>query len=194
MPPSHRKHVKRFHRPGELHELTSSTYRQLPLLTNDLWRSWLAEAITQAGEKQNCRLVAFVFMPEHVHLLVLPLTPDERTISRYLASLKRPVSVHVREALHAAGSSLLDRLTIQERPGKTVFRFWQEGGGYDRNLNREQTILSSIAYIHENPVRRDLCEKATDWKWSSARWFVSEGKIIDPDLPRIDGPPAEMFS
>lgn len=80
-----------------------------------------------------------------------------------------------------------------ERPGKTAFRFWQEGPGYDRNLNRTATVLSSIDYIHENPVRRGLCRQAVDWKWSSARWYASDGRIDDSDLPQLAGPPAEMF-
>jgi len=25
-------------------------------------------------------------------------------------------------------------------------------------------------YMHENPVRAGLVDRATDWKWSSARW------------------------
>ncbi len=73
MLPGHRKRLTHQHSPGDLHELTFSTYRRLPLLTNDVWQRWLAEAIDVAGVKQNCDLVAFVFMPEHVHLLVLPI-------------------------------------------------------------------------------------------------------------------------
>lgn len=189
----HRKRVKHFHEPGDLHELTFSTYRRKPLLTNDRWRRWLSQSIDKARQKQSCRLVAFVYMPEHVHLLILPENPDRKTISRYLSTTKRPVSVNVKQALTESGSALLKQLTVLERPGKTVFRFWQEGPGYDRNMNDERTVLTAIDYIHENPVRRGLCRSAVDWKWSSARWYASEGTIVDPDLPTIDGLPPGFF-
>jgi putative transposase len=39
-----RKRGKHYHLSGEFHELTFSCYRRLPLLTNDPWRRWLAEA------------------------------------------------------------------------------------------------------------------------------------------------------
>ena len=50
-------------------------------------------------------------------------------------------------------SGLLDQLTVQERPGKFCFRFWQEGPGYDRNLNTPASIELALDYIHRNPVR-----------------------------------------
>jgi putative transposase len=65
--------------------------------------------------------------------------------------------------------------------------FWTacEGPGYDRNLTQPKTILSAIDYVHENPMRRKLCERAVDWHWSSARSYLS-GEQPDPDLPVID--------
>src|SRR5690606_3141601 len=83
-PQPHRKLIKHYHEPGDLHELTFSTYSRRPLLTNDRWRRWLSEGIDESGAKEGCRLVAFVFMPEHVHLLILPETPDEDVVSRFL--------------------------------------------------------------------------------------------------------------
>ena len=71
---SHRKRVRHFHQPGDFHELTFSTYRRLPILTNDDWRRRLANSIDRAGEQTRVELVGFVFMPEHVHLLVYPLS------------------------------------------------------------------------------------------------------------------------
>ena len=189
----HRKQVKHYHEPGDFHELTFSTYQRKPLLTNDRWNGWLAERLDVACRKQRFQLVAFVFMLEHVHLLVLPESQDPKAIGRFLAAVKRPVSVQVKAALQKASSPLLETLTIQERPGKKVFRFWQEGSGYDRNLNKEKTVLSSIDYIHENPVRRGICEKPIDWKWSSARWYASDGQESDSDLPTIHGLPTGFF-
>jgi putative transposase len=47
-------------------------------------------------------------------------------------------------------------------------RFWQAGGGYDRNIFTAEELWEKIKYIHENPVRRKLVTIATDWRWSSA--------------------------
>ncbi len=150
------------------------------------------EAVERACDRHDFRLAAFVIMPEHVHLLVYPTTSTVE-IDALLYAIKRPFSYRIRQLLMEQRSELLDRLTIRERPGKTTFRFWQEGPGYDRNLFTERVVLSVIDYLHANPVRRGLVAQARLWKWSSARWYESEGTVIDPDLPTIHGLPWDFF-
>ncbi len=80
-------------------------------------------------------------MPEHVHLLMYPAdgSVGKERVSP-VAAVKRPCSVQVKEKLVEANCRLLGRPTVQERPGKEVFRFWQEGPGYDRNLQTEDAV------------------------------------------------------
>jgi putative transposase len=143
----------------------------LPLLTNHLWRGLLSESIDRANGRHDYHLAAFVYMPEHIHLLVFP-GPDASTIDKFLKSFKRPFSFRIRRLLEQANSPLLRRLTVRQRPGVETFRFWQEGPGYDRNLDRVDTVLAAIDYIHRNPERRDLVDRAIDWQRSSARWYT----------------------
>jgi putative transposase len=184
----HRKQVRHGHEPGDVHELTFSCYRRMPLLTNEEWRRMLARSVDRAVERHAFRLTAFVFMPEHVHLLVAPTRP-EPDLPGLLKAIKQPFSSQVKRQLAERGGGLLERLTVQERPGVTCFRFWQEGPGYDRNLWTEKAVLAAIDYIHMNPVRRGLCDRAVDWKWSSARRYVFPDGPVDEDLPKVHGVP-----
>ena len=99
-------------------------------------------------------------MPEHVHLLLWPTSPLFQ-VSAYLSTIKQSVSKRAR--LH-----LRRRDPIRLEKG---FHFWQDGPGYDRNLIDERSIWHEIDYIHANPVRRGLCERPEDWRWSSAAQF-----------------------
>lgn len=138
-------------------------------------------------------LVAFVYMPEHVHLLVFPRDPEPK-IDLFLARTKQPFSKFFKEELIAVDSPLLKRLTVQERPNKRCFRFWQEGPGFDRNLFSRQAVEASIHYLHNNPVRRGLCQRAIDWKWSSARFFLLDPPCRQfPELPRLQQIRPEAF-
>ena len=112
----------------------------------------------------------------------------------FLARMKQPFSKEIKALLTANRSLLLDKLTVRERPGKMSFRYWQEGPGYDRNLNSSAAIEASIDYLHQNPVRRGLCQKAVDWKWSSARYYLSQPpRQQQAELPHTDGPPVGML-
>lgn len=190
---AHRKKVRRFHEPGDFHESTFSCYRRLQLLTRDDWQTWLAERIDMAMIAHECRLVAYVFMPEHVHLLLFP-TRGDANVGAILKSVKTPFSSRARRHLEQADDPLLSTLTVQERPGVTCFRCWQEGGGYDRNLRSQKAVLAAIDYIHENPVRRGLSEQAWNWRWSSARHYREEHAAqCACGPPKIHGVPWDFF-
>ncbi len=184
----HRKTVKRFHQPGDCHQLTFSCYRPIPLLANDQWPQLLAESLDLAVDGQSCRLIASVFMPDHVHILIQPTSHDVR-IDLFLKALKARFCRRIKRLLEAVGSPLLERLTVLERPGTHRFRFCQEGGGYDRNLRSVNAVEAAIASIHENPVRRHLCERSADWRWSSAGHYEQDGQGASrlEVRPTIDG-------
>ncbi len=44
------------------------------------------------------------------------------------------------------------------------------------------------------PVRRGLVERATDYQWSSVRWYASDGQKVDPLLPKLSEIPPEWFA
>ena len=73
-------------------------------------------------------LTAFVFIPEHVHLMIYPL-PEADTIDALLKAIKRPFSYRVKQLLIQSGSRLLERLTIHQRPGVSTFRYWGDTKG-----------------------------------------------------------------
>ena len=82
---------------------------------------------------------------------------------------------------------------IRQRPGVTTFRYWQEGPGYDRNLESEAAVLAAIEYIHMNPVRRGLCTKAVYWPWSSIHFYLDPTAPANPALPKLHSLPPEFF-
>ena len=185
----HRKHVRHFNESGSCHELTFSCYGRLQLLDDDWRLLLLSRQLGSALETCGFNLVAFVFMPEHVHVLVYGNRPGT-DVSRLLKAIKRPFSYQVKCRLIDECSPLLKELTVREN-GIEMFRFWQAGPGYDRNLHTTQAVLASLNYIHMNPVRRQLVGEAEDWKWSSAGHYVLGS--TDKDLPKIDDLPAHFF-
>ena len=124
----HRKTVRRVHEPGHLHELTFSTYQRLPLLTNHDWRAKLARSLDVASTQTKVHLVAFVFMPEHVHLLVLcPLGQTRRRSPNTSPGSSNPSHETSRRSWSEPTPPSPRRLTVPERPNRTCVRFWQRG-------------------------------------------------------------------
>lgn len=125
-------------------------------------------------------------MPEHVHLLVRPRF-DAR-LDLPLRSLKTAVAKRVMGRWLELDAPILDRI----RTSSGRLRFWQKGGGFDRNVRDLGEFRREVRYIHRNPVKRGLVERPEDWKWSSARWWMGRraGELEcdpPPGDPRIWG-------
>ncbi len=189
----HRRRVRHHNEPGHCHELTFSCYRKLNLLTNDAWRAMLSESIDAATLRHGYCLSAFVFMPNHVHLLIYPEHKRASEISRLIWAIKRPFSTRVKESLEKSPGTLLQRLTVKQRPGVCSFRYWQEGPGYDRNIDNARTACLAINYIHLNPVRRGLVDRADAWQWSSCRWYQELPYSKNVLNPRLTALPAAFL-
>jgi putative transposase len=182
----HRKRCQRYDDPGHAHSLTFSCHHRLPLLSKDRTRRWLVESIEEARQLTQFELWAYVIMPEHAHVLLIP-RQETSGISQILWRIKRPVARKAIAFVRETSPRWLDRLTLISPAGIRESRFWQAGGGFDANIIEPDTAWKVVDYLHLNPVRRGLVEKPEDWEWSSARWYAGIKPVpleMDPTLPR----------
>lgn len=121
----------------------------------------------KAASQGKFDLWAYVVMPEHVHLVLLP-APGVR-VAEILSTVKQSTAKRALLWTRQNAPDFLPTLRDQQPNGKTHYRFWQRGGGYDRNLRSVRDIHEKIAYVHDNPVRRGLVARSADWHWSSAK-------------------------
>lgn len=180
----HRKTRKRFELRQQARFLTFSCYRRLPLFGTEAIKDAFVEQIDIARSRTQFGLLAYVVMPEHVHLLVQPKLPGF-PVAKVLRQMKGPFSRLVLERWREKEAGILDRLA--DAQGRQ--HFWQVGGGYDRNVCSDEERVEATAYIHGNPVKRGLVHREADWRWSSARWYAGERDgltAIDP-LPSGGG-------
>ncbi len=168
---------KAWNHPNHAHELTFSCYRRLRLLASNHTRTWFIQALQRVRTDYNVRLWAYVLMPEHAHVLLMPREPDY-DIAAILKSIKQGVSRRAVNHLRLHQPGTLAKLRVTRADGRIEHRFWQRGGGYDRNINNPDTAQAAIAYIHHNPVRAGLVKRATDWPWSSARWYANHDDAL----------------
>jgi len=165
------------------HYLTFSCYRRLWLFRDDELYSMFVDNLDESRQRWGFKLWAFVIMPTHVHLLLWP--QPETTISKILFAIKRPFAIQAIDHLRGNWQSISEHLIIN-RTGQSVRRFWQAGGGYDRNIYGEVALRKTIDYIHNNPVRHNLVKTVTDWKWSSARfWMNGREYPLRMDIPPL---------
>jgi putative transposase len=160
---------KRIDAPNHIRFITFSCYRRLPLFQNDLIKDAFRDHLNETRYKLGFHLHAWVIMPEHIHLLVWP-DLDRGDITKINWHLKRPFAKRVINRWKELDASILNQITT---PAGS-HRFWQQGGGYDRNIFSNEELQEKINYIHTNPVARGLVKHPAEYPWSSMNWYEGD--------------------
>src|SRR5271165_1298701 len=143
----------RYQQTGNLHFITFSCHHRQPFLRTKQARSLFEDALERMRRRYDFYVVAYVVMPEHVHLLV-----------------SEPADIPLAEVLKAIKLSVARRR--REHP------FWSLRY-YDFNVFTEKKRIEKLRYIHRNPVARGLVSHPEDWPWSSFLHYATgiEGTV-----------------
>ena len=97
---------------GHAHELTFCCHRRYQFLSAERTCQWLAESIDAARRRWDFDLWAYVFMPEHVHLIIhlRSASYDVRTV---LKAIKEPVGRRAVDHLARTAPAWLPCITVQ---------------------------------------------------------------------------------
>ena len=163
--------------------ITVVTKDRLPVFRTDGMKEFLCVALDEARKSAGILLFAYVIMWDHLHLLT-SLNSTTANVLRVLKGITaRRVIDHLKEKEHF---SSLAKLQHQERSRNYKHSLWQT----ERNVLpvfSERMFMEKLNYIHQNPVRAGLTDRAEDYRWSSARlWrrrpIENEPLLMDHDL------------
>jgi len=167
--------LERHYGKGDLHFITFSCYRRLPLLETVHARDIFAQELARVRTETGFRLLGYVVMPEHVHLLMSE--PKVGTPSETIQKLKQRVSRKIR------GSESRGLFPPpSEDNGQPLRSFWQ-ARFYDFSVYSEGKKKEKLNYMHANPVIRGLINQPMDWPWSSwSFYFGEETPLVQMDV------------
>ena len=166
---------------NHLHYLTRNVYRRARIFDSDRFKLNFVQALRNLREELGFRIIGYVLMPEHCHLLIWPselADPSqimqklsERTANFILRNLRR----------NAALPRCRKMLSCFELPlsvhHHAHYRVWHRGG-YDMNIWSEKKRKEKLTYMHNNPVKRGLVGQPGDWPWSSWRFYYLEDSSL----------------
>jgi putative transposase len=172
------KGLKRHYGQGDLHFVTFCCYHRRRYLETVRAKNLFLRMLEEARKKFEFRLIGYVIMPEHVHLLISE--PKRGNVSRVLQVLKQRVSRGMRRRKRRDAKS---QLSLKFGESMTEDRrFWQRRF-YDFNVWSDAKRKEKLHYMHANPVRERLVNHPKEWPWSSFSFYAKDeqGLIgIDP--------------
>jgi putative transposase len=157
---------------------------RLPVFQTDAIKQLTCDASDEARTSCGFLLFAYVLMPDHVHLL----TDAPRKPSEVLQYIKGIVGHRVIDYLKTQNyESSLRKLRHVDWKRNHRFSLWQHDSDVF-SVTSESTFMQKVNYIHLNPVRAGLVEKAEDYRWSSVRSWnrtQTENEPLRVDLDKI---------
>jgi putative transposase len=155
-----RNRLQRFYGRGDLHFITFSCRERLPLLGSPGARNVFVAILDEVRTQQEFRLLGFVVMPEHVHMVVSE--PKMGDPSDIMLSLKERVSFRLNPSREKAPAEVKYLRPSEGDP----YAFWQRRF-YDFNVWSSGKLEQKLDYLHRNPVQRGLVTHPKYWPWSS---------------------------
>ncbi len=158
---------------------------RLPVFKSDAIKLITCHALDEARKSGNFLIFAYVIMPDHPHLLTDCPTTSADVLRRVKGLIGRRVIDYLKE--HGYQSSLA-KLRHAEWKRKHSYSVWQQ----EKNvfsIFSEAVFMQKVNYIHLNPVRAGLVERAIDYRWSSARIWQrceSDDEPLSVDCDRIE--------
>ena len=172
--------LRRYYGWGDLHFVTFSCFRRRPFLATRRARDHFVKILDQVRSRHSFRIVGYVVMPEHVHLLIDE--PSGNTPSKVLQVLKQKVSRALRAKPSRVLQGQLPLAFLDAGANGNAAAFWQRRF-YDFNVWSAKKVKEKLEYMHANPVKRKLVTHPRDWPWSSWSHYANG----EEGLLRIDG-------
>jgi putative transposase len=147
---------------GQTYFVTSKTWDGRTFFQAELWARLFFKTLLSYRDKYL--LHEFVLMPDHFHLLVTPRISLERTIQL----IKGGFSFRAKKEL---GSNA---------------EIWQRGFS-DHRIRDAEDLGKHVHYIHLNPVKKHLCARPEEYRYSSAYPGWKLDPIPQGLKPRVEG-------
>src|ERR1700733_1486032 len=151
---------------GQLHFITCSCYRRMPLLGTQRARQLFLMALSEVRERYDFALIGYVVMPEHIHLPISE--PNVGNPSVVMQVLKQRVSRAMHRRRRRTRSEqkwLWEEVPVRKNQPFSQRRF------YDFNVWSAKKRNEKVNYMHFNPVKRGLVAHPKDWLWSSYGFY-----------------------
>ena len=148
---------------------TVVTADRIPWLLDAEARGGLRQAFDEARRRFSFRIDALVLLPDHLHA-IWTLPSGDADFGKHWSLIKRCTGDRL---LATGGGRPGHTLTASQRRrrerGLWQRRFWEH------RIRDEDDFGNHCDYIHFNPVKHGLVERAADWPHSTFSRFVARG-------------------
>jgi len=139
-------------------------------LLDERYYKILDDSINFNCQKYQADIIAYVWMPNHIHLIVF--FEENIKLPEFMRDFKKYTGAQIRRLLEIDQMhEILRNLKYSIRTQK--FKICNDR--YDATYIKDKNVMfKKINYIHNNPIRKNFVSKAENYKNSSAMFYETE--------------------
>jgi len=173
------------------HYITATIVDWIDIFTRQTYRDSIIECLDYCIKNKGMILYGYVIMSNHIHLIV---QSNDGKLSDLIRDFKKFTAKTILDKIQTIPESrkewMLERfkLATESHTRNKKYQFWQYGN-HPEEIYTNKFMWSKLDYIHLNPVRAGLVEKASHYTYSSASNYVNDSgllKIEKADNPIVD--------
>jgi putative transposase len=161
--------------------LTSVAKDRLPVFRTKAVKNIACSALDEARRSARFLLLAYVLITDHLHAII----GSELKPSKVLQYVNGIVAHRVIGFLKTNGHDLSLRKLRHAKNREYRYSLWDHHP-QAKVLTSEDVVLQKVNYIHQNPVRAGLVQRAEVYSWSSVRCWSRTEREDEPLIMDID--------
>ena len=158
-----------------LYYFTFAVVEWLPIFIDETACKIITDSLSFCIQNKGLRVNAFVIMPTHLHAILFDAEFHAEHLKHTLDDMRKFTG---RQLLDHAAEHLPKSFTEEFQKhagGDRERRFWQ-ATQHPVGIFSNKFWKQKMDYLHDNPCRKGLVTSPEDWRFSSARYWLTGEK------------------
>ena len=163
------------------HFITATVVDWIDIFSRQIYRDTIIKSLSYCVQNKGMILYGYVIMTNHIHLIIQSETGE---LSDLLRDFKKFTAHEILDLVQNSPESrrewILERLhraTFSHKRNKN-YQVWQSGN-HAEEIYTDKFLWSKLDYIHLNPVRAGIVNRASDYIYSSASNYVNATGVLN---------------
>ena len=161
---------------GNVYFVTDTVVDWVDIFTRPTYKHIILDSLRYCQKEKGLIIYAWVLMSNHLHAIVG--AEGEHTLSDIWRDFKKFTSKEILRTLKTDPQEsrqewMLNRFEYAGKNDKKIknYKFWQDGN-HAQEIFLNDYFEQKLKYIHQNPVKAELVNRAEDYRYSSGVDYV----------------------
>jgi REP element-mobilizing transposase RayT len=176
---------------SKAHFITATVVDWVDVFSRKIYKDILIYSLDFCIRNKGMILYGYVIMTNHVHLVI---QSENGKLSDLIRDFKKFTARNILDTIALGAESRKDwmlkrfEFACKSHTRNEIYQFWKYGN-HPEEVYSEKFLWQKLDYIHLNPVRAGIVEKASNYLYSSASNYVNGKGLLEiqkADNPIID--------